>query len=440
MRTSLGVLVAALVVLATLAAPPAAAQQDTVALTVSVLDQERNAVAGASLEATWSNGSTTAETASNGRAFLDVPRGADVTVAISHPDYVRNQRVEVEDATERDVEIPVWEAGQMTLRVQENGTSAFVSDASVRVEKGSYSVNGSTDDRGAFRTDTIEQGTYTVEVRKPGYRVLTSTIDVDGEVSPGVTLSPGSVNARFRVVDDHFDEERPIQGATVTVTWDGAQVGSVQTLADGEQGTGVPVNTELQLAVEKDGYVTNETTVSVGETERRYAVVLRRTPEITVGALSTRVVAGETTIIEATDEYGDPVVGATVRLDGEAVGRTGEDGSLRVAVGSPGEHSVTVTNGDLSSEPLTVTAISGDTTTTAAPATTTAPTTTATTVVTTAPTTTATTAATTTTAAATTTATTTATATESGGSPGFGLAVALAALLGAALLARRTDR
>jgi hypothetical protein len=82
----------------------AAQETDGVALTVSVVDQVSGLVSGAIIVATWDDGNETVvgTTASNGRVFIDVPRGADVELDIRNDDRsVRNQPRLARDADER---------------------------------------------------------------------------------------------------------------------------------------------------------------------------------------------------------------------------------------------------------------------------------------------------------------------------------------------------
>jgi hypothetical protein len=428
MREAVGVLLAVLLVVSVPAAPAAAAE---VTMTVTVVDQNGDSVgSGVTVTATWDDGSDEGTTSSNGQVLLDVTEGADVKLTISHPDYVRNQALTVRDAGEQSVEMPVWPTGKLTVSVV--NTTGAIADADIQLTKNEYTFHGTTNESGTFATKAIEQGTYTLRVRKSGYVNNVRQVEVDGNVSTTVAMEPGSVDVGFTVVDEHFDTPRRLEGAEITVHREGKQIASVTTLSNGNAGTQVPVNTQLTLRATKDGYNTTEQRISVDQQTKQFKLAISREDAIRVSVLSDRVVAGETTIVEAIDEYGDPVAEAAVLLDGERIGTTDADGELRITVDEAGEHTVQVQLAGLSSEELTVSAFSGDGTTTATTSTTT--TTTATT--TTATSTTSTTTATTTTATSTTSNTTATTTTDSGGVPGFTVAVALLALAGATLFAR----
>lgn len=399
-----------LVVLVAAAAGPGlaasgVADAQQVTLTVSVVTPDGDPVSGATLDATWSGGSTTATTASNGKAFVDVPPDANVTVRVAHPDYVRNDPFVVEAASERDVEIAVAAKGSLTVAVTDD--SGPVEQAAVVVRRNGDDVaSGWTGADGTFDAGVVEQRTYDVEVVKRGYHRNRTTVDVDGDVRHPVGVRTGSVVVTFAVADDHFDPAKPVPGATISVQ----DVGTFNTLDSGEATARVPVNAVLDLSATKAAYGSVSRTLRTGESDLAVNFTIGRSPLVNLSLTSGRVVAGERVRVEVTDEYGDPVGGATVRLDGEAAGETNADGEFSVPVADPGNHTLRAEMGDLASAEKTVQAISDQPATTAT--TTEAPTT-----------------------AATTSATTT--TTESGGLPGFTAGAALLALLVAVVVATR---
>jgi PGF-CTERM protein len=60
------------------------------------------------------------------------------------------------------------------------------------------------------------------------------------------------------------------------------------------------------------------------------------------------VVVGESTQVTVTDEYGEPVSNATVRIGDSEIGQTDADGRLTVPIDSPGNVTITVADGSLS--------------------------------------------------------------------------------------------
>lgn len=416
---ALVVLAAALSVPAAAAAPSgspsanslAATAQESVTLTVSVVNQDGDPVQGAELTATWSNGSTTETTASNGKAFVDVPKDADVTIAFDHSDYVRNHPVTVENATTQNVEVEVYRTGSLAVDVAD--ADGALADARVTVDKNGRQVAaGKTGADGAFDTGAVEVGEYRVSVVKPGYYRQTTTVTVDGGTTAAVRLRRGSVTVAFAVSDDHFSPPRPVAGATVAVE----SVGSVTSLADGEAVMRVPVNSVLSVETTKDGYETVTTDLHVGESDLTANLTVNRAANLTVTPMNYRVVAGETVLVTVTDEYHDPVADATVLLDGETAATTDSEGEATVRVETGGEHVLSAETANATSADVTVRAVGGDNSTTTTTATTT-------------------TEPTTTTAAETTTARVTTTA--SSGLPGFTLGAALAALAIVAFLVVR---
>lgn len=348
-------LVAALLLVSPVAGAGAATTQDTVTLTVSVETADGDAVGNADLNATWDGGSAQETTASNGKAFVDVPAGATVTIEVDHPDYVRNEPYVVENATARDVTIDVAEKGSFSVVATENDES--VGDAQVVVRKGGdVVVRGSTDAEGAFDSGVVEQGEYDVSVVKPGYYRETRTVTVDGNVTETIALESGSVELAIAVVDDHFEDPEPLQGVSVQV----GDVASVTTLSNGETSVRVPVNTQLELEASKEGYESTTRTVTVGESATSVELAVNRVDALNLTPANERMVAGERLSVTVTDEYGEVVEGATVELDGEVVGETEADGTLRFEVSEPGNHTLVAMNESVESNPVQIRAISDE--------------------------------------------------------------------------------
>lgn len=348
--------VAALLLVSPLAGVGAATTaQDSVTLTVSVETTAGDAVGNADLIVTWENGSTEETTASNGKAFVDVPAGANVSIEVDHPDYVRNEPYVVESATERDVTVEVAEKGALSVVATENNES--VADAEVVVRKdGDVVVRGATGADGAFASGVIEQGEYDVSVVKPGYYQETRTVAVDGNVTETVALDSGSVELSIGVVDDHFEEPEALAGVRVEVD----DVASVTTLSDGETSVRVPVNTKLELTTSKEGYESTTKTVTVGESTTEVELAVNRVDALNLTPANDRMVAGERLTVTVTDEYGETVAGATVRLDGEVVGETEADGTLRLEVSEPGTHTLVAAAAGVESDPAEIRAISDE--------------------------------------------------------------------------------
>lgn len=353
MSRTVVVLVVLLVVAPLSGASVAGANQVT--LTVSVTDQSGNPVAGTDLTATWDGGSTTAETRSNGKAFVDVPDGADVEIEAEHPEYVRNHPVVVESATEREVAIDVSQRGSATISVAD--ADSQVADARVILRKNGRIVeDGRTASDGTYETDVIEDGQYTVTVVKRGYYREQESLTVDGDVEQSVTIERGAINLGVRVTDPHFEPPRAVGGATISIE----SVGQFETQPDGTAAVGVPVNAELQMTVTGDEYETITRTVTVSESDVSVNVSLSRAPQLTLESASQRVIAGERTVVTVRNEYGEPVEGATVLLDDESMGETDANGQLTVTVSEPGDHALLAESAELQSDPLTITGVNVD--------------------------------------------------------------------------------
>jgi len=329
----------------------------TVTITVAVRDQADDPVGDATLDVEWDGGSTTATTAGNGKAFVDVPAGAEVTIRVSHSRYVRTSPYVVSEASEREVEVEVFRKSSVRLEV--SGSDGPVADARVLIERGGLDVAaGTTGPNGVFESDVIQAGRYAITVRKSGYYVRQKPLDVEGNVTNRVALRRGSTTVGVRVVDPHFDQPRPVSGATVTLV----DVETSRTDRDGTVSVTAPVNTDTTLRVTRDGYRTVERDLTVGEEATNVSVDLSRTPSITLEAVNERVVTGERVVLEATNAYGEPAAVAAVYLDGERVGTTDGDGRARVRITDPGEHTISVSRDGVESNEVRIEAIgsSGD--------------------------------------------------------------------------------
>lgn len=345
-------LLTVVLLLAAAAGPAVGPASADVALEVVVKTAAGAHVKDAEVTASWDGGERTKTTSSNGRVFIDVPEGANVTIEVDHQNYVRNAPYKLTNATGGEVVVTVWEKASASVQVVD--ADGPVEDVRVVFRKAGDIVGvHSTDSAGEVESGVIERGTYTLTFFKAGYfrKVVTQTVEDD--TSAEVTIERGSVTVEFRVFDDTFDPPKPVQDATIS----GPAIGSVPTLPDGERNVSVPVNTELTVTVSKDAYETVTRTVVVRESDRQVTIPLRRAPVVDVAIGNERVVVGETVAVTVTDEYGEPLPEATVFLDGAPVGQPDESGTLRVPIESAGEHVLFASVGQLASERVTVTGV-----------------------------------------------------------------------------------
>jgi PGF-CTERM protein len=316
----------------------ATATQDEVTLTVTVVDQSGNPLDDVDLSATWDDGEggpVNATTAGNGKAFLDVPEGADVTIRTDRSFYIRNRPYVVENASEQDLTIDMAQRGRATVVVRDE--DGRVSNAIVRMfQDGRPVVNARTGDDGTLTTAQIERDEYTLITFKEGYLRNKTTVEVDGEIRVQQNVEQNSVLAAFRVTDDHFDPPRAVNDANVTISG----IAGVTTQSSGEVTVSVPVNDRYDVEITKPGYETVSRELDVEESDVSTNVSIQRTPAITVATANQRVVIGESVRATVTDEYGDPVAGAPVSLDGSTVGETNDQGVIDVSVETAGNHTI----------------------------------------------------------------------------------------------------
>ena len=362
----------AVVVLLLVAGLPVAAvdttaqEQDRVTLTVSVVDQQGDAVGGITVVASWEGDSARDETAANGGAFLDVPEGDAVEIRVVDETYMRNFPFSISSATERDVSLVVAPQGTAELAVTDR--SGRVSDVAVSLtdDQGRVVSSGETDESGVFTTGAVQPGQYDLTLEKAGYLNNETRFEVvAGQQNATLELRAETVAVSFIVEDDHFEEPEPLAGATVRVQ----DVGRQNTSNDGRVTFSLSVNTDHPVELSKEGYRSVSRNVEVAESDRTITLQTRRTRALLVAPVTRQVVIGEATTVDVTNAYGEPISGATVFKNGVAQGTTGEDGTVRVTIEQAGNQSLTAETDELSSESVSVVGVSVDGETTAVTAT-----------------------------------------------------------------------
>jgi PGF-CTERM protein len=344
MRTE-PVVVAVLVLVSSLGGVPAAAadQSADATLTVSVVTESGAGVGGATINATWDGGQTVVETAGNGKAFVDVPEGADVSLSVESDEYIRNLPRVVEDASTREVTVEVAPKGKLTVAV--NDQQGSVENARVRVQTDQGTVvTGRTSADGTFTTPDIEQGEYAVELFKAGYYRNLTRQTVGESTLFDVSMRRGTTNVQFEVVDDNFSPPQTVSEARVEIK----DIGT-QRLTAGTVTFTLPVNTRYTVTARQDGYQSNETTIFVRESGEARTLVINREPRLDLSVASGRVVVGETVQVTVRSAYDERVEGVTIEVNGESVATTGPDGTADVPVESAGEVTIVASANGLTS-------------------------------------------------------------------------------------------
>lgn len=344
-----------------LVAVPAGATtaESKVTLTVSVVDQGGVAIGGADVTASWDGGEATASTASNGRALIDVPEGADVSLDAAHEDFVLNHPVEVADAGEEDVTVRMALKGHATVTVTDE-TGEPLAGATVTLERdGRTAVEGETDADGTFESGVVEQGRYEIGAVKPGYYRETARQRVGIDSRTTFELASGTADLQVRVVDDHFEEPRTLEGARIRIS---DSVGELATIraTGGTASMDVPVNNRYRVTVLKDGYREDGRHVNVIEGDRSVTVASQRVPSLTLESQNSRVIVGETTRLNVINAYGEAVEGVAIRHEGETVAETGADGYATVTVEAVGDQEFTAVLDGLESDPIVIQGVDPD--------------------------------------------------------------------------------
>ncbi len=349
---------AAVLFVATVAVGGAAGQgADPVTLTVSVVDQEGDALGGVTVEATWETdsgetGTASGATASNGKVFLDVPEGSSVELDVDDDTYVRNRPLEVDNATARDVELGVTRSGTATVSVVD-GENQSQAGARVVVREDGRSVDrGETDEDGEYETARLERGTYNVTVVKPGYFETEREVTVSLNTETTVAIERGTVTLDIRTLDDHFDPPAVIETGSVRVS--SSVYDAEVTVTEGSASLNVPVNADYTVEVVKDEYDASPEQIRVRESSTSVNVTAQRTPALSVRAANDRILVGETTRVTVRNAYDERAAGVTVEIDGEAVGETDDRGEIDVEISSAGDRTIVARDGDVESDPVTV--------------------------------------------------------------------------------------
>jgi hypothetical protein len=333
-----------LLVLSVLSPGVAAQQQDQTTLTVTVETAGGTPIQGAEVTATWNGDESTATTAANGKAFIDVAAGARVELSVIDDTYARNFPAVVADADGQELTIEVRRAGTATVQVV-NTDGRSLQDAGVILRADGREISRlGTDADGRVTIENVERGTYELVAIKSGHYVNTTTLRVGGGTSKQVVLEEGTEQVTFEVFDAGTDEPTRLTGVTVDV----GDRATVRTADSNTASIGLPVNTGFPVSVSKEGYATNETDIYVGENGETVRLLLTREATLNVTATNDRVVTGETVRIDVLDEYGDPVSGATVSVDGQQVATTDDRGVATVPIEETGSREITVATDELS--------------------------------------------------------------------------------------------
>jgi hypothetical protein len=349
-QTALGALLVVALVLAPAAAPLATAQSgDRVTITVLVTTERETPIPDATVVASWDGGETQGTTAGNGRVFLDVPRGATISFEVDHSEYTRNSPLRRTITPDTDeVTVEVSQAVRFTYRVTGEDNEA-IAGAQVRVldDRGREIATGETDADGRYATPRLAAADYTVRFERAGYFTVTRSESGTQSVTRPITLERGLATLTVAITDPRLGQ--PLEGATVDAAGQ-----SAESNANGRVALDVPVNDEVTVTAEREGYADAERTAAVEESDRTLELTMARLPNLTLAAVNDRVVVGESTLIEVRDAYDDPAANVTILLDGETVGETDADGELAVTIDSAGEHELRARRGNTRSDPVAV--------------------------------------------------------------------------------------
>jgi uncharacterized GH25 family protein len=357
MRILLGILVVAVCLapvasaapVASTAAADGAASNAQVTIMVSVVDQNGDPVGDANVTVTYDDTVQTGETFANGKAFFDVPEGADVTVDVSKDGLALNRPASIQGVDgETVVDVQLFPAATAVVTV-ETPDGQPIEGARVHLEKDDEvlaAATGETAANGTFVATDLERGDYSVALSADGYYSTSTTFVVRNRAGKTVTMEPGTVSVEVQTVDGHVSDPRPVS-ATVEL-YEGDQfVSNVSTGDSGSRTVSLDVNTQYSVVVKKNGYERERHTLTTGESGTNVTYSINRTPSLSLSAANSQVVTGQTVQVSVTDEYDEPVSGASIRVDGETVTETDDAGEAMVTIESDGEVTITAVSGSL---------------------------------------------------------------------------------------------
>lgn len=332
-----------------------AATQEQQLIEVEVIVEDRNGDPLRDIEvvATWGENGTVLDTStSQGRVLLDVPANQRVELTVNDTDgeYVRNHQPRRVRPASLSEPITI----QMAVRGQIDFTVVDMDDEPVEEARLRLSHDDDprtvdtvfTDETGTAVISGIEQRNYTVEVLRAGYNRTQQTVELDSSATTStIEIESNSVNVDFTVVDDHFEEPQPLEGATVDIEGVGSPI---PTDDDGETQARLPVNDNYDLTILLDGYQETTTTLRLDQEPTAIELQTQRDPSISINQLQNAIVVGQPTQVTVTNSYDEPVGNARVSLNGETVGRTDAQGQIIFNITEAGSNTIEATAEGLS--------------------------------------------------------------------------------------------
>ncbi len=320
-------------------------EQQLVEVEVVAEDRSGDPLRDIEVVATWGeNGTTSGTSTSQGRVLLDVPANERVEFTVNDTDgeYVRNhQPVRVRPASLNEpVRIQMAVRGQIDFTVVDTNGEP-IEEARLRLthDDDPRTVDTIfTDENGKALITDIEQRNYSVNAVRAGYNITQETVELAGSgTTSTIELESNRVNVDFTVVDDHFEEPRPLDGATVDIEGVGSPI---PTDGNGETQARLPVNDNYQITVLLDGYQETTTTLRLDQTPTEVELQTQRDPSISVNQLQNAIVVGQPTQVTVTNSYDEPVGNARVSLNGNSVGRTDAQGQIVFNITEAGSNTI----------------------------------------------------------------------------------------------------
>lgn len=332
-----------------------AQQQQFTEAEIIVEDRSGESISDIEVTAEWGdNQSASDTTTSAGRVLLDVPVDTEVDFFVNDTEraFVRNhQPVSVgPEEVDEPVTIQMAPRGGVTFSIVDtNGEPVEETRLRLTHDDDPRTVDTVfTDEDGTATVPEIEQRSYTVSVLRAGYNSAERTFELTGQQqSEEIEIESNRVDVDFTVLDDHFEEPRPLEGATVDIEGVGSPI---PTDENGETQARIPVNDEYEVTVVLDGYQEQTATLTVAEEATSLALRTQRVPEININQLQNAIVVGQPTQVTITNAYDESVEDAIVSLNGETIGQTDTQGRIVFNISQAGSNSIEATYQDLTAE------------------------------------------------------------------------------------------
>ncbi|MDD1695170.1 MAG: carboxypeptidase-like regulatory domain-containing protein [Methanoregula sp.] len=293
----------------------------TLTFTVDLFDSDTlGPISGASINLTAGNTSQMKQTDSSGSATFAVMGSTIYSIDITASNYESRSGTIDMGAENQKVQYKLLSGNSFSFVVTDKDSGKAIPGAEVRLNA---ILAGKTDDRGILITPVIRGNTYTIEIKKDGYKTLTESRTISAsDAIYYATLSKAPVGAFVYVIDE---SRKPMSNADVYVN--GTLSGSSNEY--GRMNFPDLVTGDYLIEVRKSGYVSQSRAISISGTSQDYTFVLPYES------------AAFTIFVQDKDNKVLP--SASIAVDGTTAGTTDNNGQLLTQIPFNTDVNITVT-------------------------------------------------------------------------------------------------